>query len=349
VQPYTIVEAGGLLVGVLGFTNVDSPVTSDPRHMTGLQFLPYEDALEHWAPLMRARGVDTIVVLLHDGFEAVTPLIPLFRKHGIHAVAIGHHHQGTTLVDDGGTPDAADDVLVCNSGSFLRSYCRIDLTFTHTALTAHAIKMTAVEQPLADPPPPADAVLSPIVAAAEHSANQIGGEVLVENTALLKRGRAGPLGQVVVRAWLDALPYAQVAITNAGGLRQDLAAGPVRVRDVVSVLPFNNYLLVVDLTGAQLKAVLESEESIVAGVAFKVATQDGKRVVSEMADSAGQPIPPERRVKVVINDFMYRGGDRYQFAKYDPEPEETAIDWREPVLRSLREKGKRGEKLEAPR
>lgn len=349
VKPFTIVEAGGFRVGVLGFTNVDSPVTSDPRHMTGLQFVAYEVALEKWAPRAQAAGAEEIVVLLHDGFEAVAPLVPLFRKHGIHAVAIGHHHHGTTIVDDNGTFGAEDDVLICNSGSFLRSYCRIDLVFTGETLASHGIKITAVEQPIAEPPPAPDPVLSKIVSEAEASAQQIGGEVLIENVALLKRGRDGPLGQLVVRAWLDAVPYAQVAITNAGGLRQDLAAGPVRVRDVVSVLPFNNYLLVVDLTGAQLRTVLESDESIATGVTFAVAQRGGKRTVGDIKDAAGKVIAPEQHVKVVINDFMYRGGDRYQFAAYDREPEETAIDWREPVLRKLREMGKAGQKLEAPR
>jgi 2',3'-cyclic-nucleotide 2'-phosphodiesterase (5'-nucleotidase family) len=197
-----------------------------------------------------------------------------------------------------------------------------------------------------DKPFAADVELTRIVAAAEQSANLIGGEVLVENAKPLKRGADGAMGQLIVDAWLQALPYAHAAITNAGGIRQDLAAGPVRMRDIVSVLPFNNYLLVVDLTGAQLKEVLASHESVAAGVRFTFKDGADARVLDGVTDAKGGAIRDDAHFKVVINDFMYRGGDRYRFQVYDPEPEETAIDWREPVLRKLREMGKANQKLD---
>lgn len=346
VKPFTVLEAGGLKVGVVGLTNVDSPVTSDPRHLTGLTFLPYAEALEHWIPRVRAAGADEVVVLVHEVLGAADSLMPTLRKHRVRAAAFGHHHQAGSRIDDGGTADLEDDVTVCNAGAYMRSYCRIDLRFDAGKLTERAVKVTPVELAAGATPAKPDPILVDIVKSAEHNAQKVGGEVLVESKRVLQRGPAGALGQLVVDAWLKALPYTQVAITNAGGLRQDLAAGPVRVRDVVSVLPFNNYLLVVELSGAELRQVLANEESIAAGVRYAFSDGAKGRRITSLAFSDGRLVADDARLKVVINDFMYRGGDRYPFAALDAEPEETAIDWREPVLRHLRELGRQGKVLE---
>jgi 5'-nucleotidase / UDP-sugar diphosphatase len=344
-HPFAIVEAGGVKLGVIGLTNFDSPVTSDPRHLTGLEFKPYAAAIDEWAPKARSAGADELVVLVHDSLAAAPELLPALRRQRVRALAFGHHHQAATAIDDNDTPDLDDDIVVCNAGAYLRSYCRMDLSFVAGRMAARSVTLKQVEAPLGTAIE-ADSALAGIVAEAERSANQIGGEVLVENVRLLGRGVDGPLGQLVVDSWLQALPYAQVAITNAGGVRQDLAAGPVRMRDIVSVLPFNNYLLIVDLTGAQLKEVVASPESIVSGVRFSFKPGKDRRVIETLVDKDGKAIADDARLKVVINDFMYRGGDRYRFQDYDREPEETAIDWREPVLRLLRDLGRANQKLD---
>lgn len=345
-RPFVVLEAGGLKVGVVGLTNFDSPISSDPRHLTGLTFLPYVEALEQWIPRARAAGADEVVVLIHEELARAAELMPVLRRHRVRAAAFGHHHQAGSRVDDGGTADLDDDVAVCNAGAYLRSYCRVDLRLEQGRLAARDVRVTPVERPQGEAVPRPDAALVDLVARAEENAQKIGGEVLVESKRALQRGVSGALGQLVVDTWLKALPYTQVAITNAGGLRQDLAAGPVRVRDVVSVLPFNNFLLVVDLTGAQLREVLANEESVAAGVRYTFTDGPGGRRISALTGADGKVIADDARLKVVINDFMYRGGDRYSIARHDAEPEETAIDWREPVLRALRELGKQGKALD---
>ncbi|MCC7070599.1 MAG: bifunctional metallophosphatase/5'-nucleotidase [Deltaproteobacteria bacterium] len=344
-RPFTIVEVGSVKLGVVGMTNVDTPVTSDPRHLTGLSFLPYIETLERWIPRARAAGAEEIVVLVHDELLRADELMPTLRKHRVRAASFGHHHQAGARIDDGGTAELDDDVSICNGGAYLRSYCRIDLRFAGGALTARAVAVTQVSGAHDEALPNRDAALVDIVARAEEHAQRIGGEVLVEAARPLRRGTQGELGQLVVDAWLAALPWAQVAITNAGGIRQDLPAGPVRVRDIASVLPFNNFLVVVELTGAELKEALTNPESVVAGVRYRFKDVGERRVVTALTWNDGRPVADAERVRVVINDFMYRGGDHFSFARWDEEPEETAVDWREPVLRRLRALGQQGQAL----
>jgi len=340
VKAWTMVDLpvpGGVArVAVVGLACVESPITADVRNMSGLTFLPYDETLRRVLPEVRATRPDAIVVVAHDSVAAVKPLVPLLREHGVHLIAAGHEHRAGIVVDDAGTEAAGDDVVICNAGPFLRTFCRVDLDYEQGVLRAHAEKLVAVEHARDAPAPPFDDGLAAIVAGAEASADRVGGEVLVENKQKLTRGRDGSLGQLLVDAWLEALPFAQVAITNAGGLRQDIEPGPLRLRDIVSALPFNNTLLVVDVTGRELREVLlANPETVVGGLRYEFRDDgNGGRTVLRVVDLDGVEVTDERRFKVVINDFMYRGGDRYTFA--DREPEETAVDWREPVYRLLR-------------
>jgi 5'-nucleotidase/UDP-sugar diphosphatase len=348
-QPYAVLDVrqddgSTARVGVIGLACHESPVTADVRNMVGIEFRPYDHALEEWLPRLKAEQPDVIIALIHDGISRIEPLVPILRRHGVAAVAAGHEHRSGIVVDDNHTAASDDDVVICNAGPYLRTLCRIDLSYVGGRLHRHAEHTVEVKAPLDAPAPPFSAALGKIVDDAEASAAQIGGEVLVQSTTRLDRGRDGALGQFVVDAWLEHLPFAQVALTNAGGLRQDIEAGPLRLRDVVSALPFNNYLLVVDMTGAELREQLANPESVVGGVTYAWHDEaGGARVVTGLFGRDGRPVADDAKLKVIINDFMYRGGDRYRFA--DREPEETAVDWREPLFRTLRAMKARGAQL----
>jgi len=83
----------------------------------------------------------------------------------------------------------------------------------------------------------------------------------------LIRGTATDPGPLVADAYLAKIPGAQLALVGAGGIRKDLFAGPVTQGQVLGVLPFGNTLVEMDITGAQLKAVLED------AVEFRLATR----------------------------------------------------------------------------
>jgi 2',3'-cyclic-nucleotide 2'-phosphodiesterase (5'-nucleotidase family) len=331
-----VLEVGGLKLGVVGLANVDTAAVTDPRHVVGLEFQPYEVALNREVPKVRAAGAEQVIVLLHDRVAAAQELVPALRALGVRAIGAGHAHRSGAAIDPGpSVEDNSDDVVICNGGPYLRSYCRIDLLFVGDTLVERKVMVPRVERAPSDPAPAPPPAVAAIVDDARKRADKRGNEVLARSSKPI--GRAdGALGQLIVDSWLEALPFAQVAITNAGGLRQDIARGKVRVRDVVGVMPFNNFLLVIELTGAQLKEALENQESIAAGVKFTYRVVEGRRLIEEIVKPDGKRLGPDERVKVVVNDFMYRGGDHYKLRSYDPEPEETAIDWREPVFRKLR-------------
>lgn len=335
-KAFTVVDTGTLKVGLIGLTFADAHAVTDAKNLVGLEFLPYEDALKATVPKVKAAGAEFLVVLLHDRMTEAQRLLPLLRELGISVVAAGHVHTPGLVIDDQVTPSVYDDVAICNAGAFLRSYCVVNVQLTGAKMTTLQAKIFRVETPIDATVEGADSELQAIVESAQKNADKVGGEVLAKSTKAIRR-KDQALGQLVVDSWLSALPYADVAITNRGGLRQDLKAGRVRVRDVRSVLPFNNTLVVIEMTGEQLREVLKNPEGIASGVRFSYQTSaDGERVIRTLQRPDGTPIGDEERLKVVVNDFMYRGGDHFSLRAIDREPEETALDWREPLVRMLR-------------
>src|SRR5262249_35145779 len=111
-------------------------------------------------------------------------------------------------------------------------------------------------------------------------------------------------------------------IVNAKGIAQSIPQGPITKATVYSTMPYDNSVVVVSITGADLVKNLENPEALVTG-----AEKGGKSFTV-----GGKPVDPAAHYKVATVEYMYFGGDGFLFEKQDPEPKETGMDWRTPVI-----------------
>jgi 2',3'-cyclic-nucleotide 2'-phosphodiesterase (5'-nucleotidase family) len=154
------------------------------------------------------------------------------------------------------------------------------------------------------------------------------GEV-IGHTATGLDTQSAALHNLLVDSWLWAYPQAQVAVSNVGGFRQGLDAGDVTLGDIVGTLPFDNYLLEVELTGADvLRLVNEWSTDLVFGGLRRGA--DGRVALAD-----GAPLSTSARYRVLVLDYVY-GNARYPFQGMDASPYETGIPWRQPAIDWLR-------------
>ncbi len=125
---------------------------------------------------------------------------------------------------------------------------------------------------------------------------------------------------------------AHVALTNRTGIRADLPAGKVRIREMYEISPFSNTLVTMDLTGAELDAVLEFssgdnatflEASGLEAVVDRKAPEGSRVTISAVA---GEPWDATRTYKVVTNSFLAAGGDGHGTFKAGKNRAETGID-----------------------
>jgi 2',3'-cyclic-nucleotide 2'-phosphodiesterase/3'-nucleotidase len=154
----------------------------------------------------------------------------------------------------------------------------------------------------------------------------------------LTRSRQGEsaVGDWVADAMRDTARV-DIAFQNAGGLRADVAAGDLTVGDVFEVIPFDNTVVTVTLTGAQVLETLEQGVSPtncvqLSGLKLVYDPQKprGQRVVSATLPG-GKPIDPAARYKVATNDFMAQGGDGFTTFAKGPDLVDTGILVRESI------------------
>ena len=186
------------------------------------------------------------------------------------------------------------------------------------------------------------------------------GQVLVDCPAGLKRATApgdSPLGAFVADAMRAGAARAlgvpvRCAITNSGGLRRDLPAGPVRIEDVYEALPFENELVVAEYTGAELLAIVR--EGLLgkggepcSGLCATLAG-DPDHASLAVAWSDGGAVDPAALYRVATNDYLLASGDATPTLRNGRRPVLTAVPVRQLVLDACARLGREGRPLRAP-
>ena len=138
------------------------------------------------------------------------------------------------------------------------------------------------------------------------------------------RTRETNLGDFVADAMINATG-ADVAITNGGGIRESIAAGSITKGDVLTVFPFTNFAVTLEVKGSVIKEALEHGLSEAPNSAGKFPQIGGMVVRYDETKPAGQRVTeitikgeaydPEKTYTLVTNDFMAIGGDGYEMFK----------------------------------
>ena len=139
------------------------------------------------------------------------------------------------------------------------------------------------------------------------------------------------LGDLMSDAMLSHFPKAHAAFTNAGGIRSDLVAGTIRREHIHAIMPFENRILLAEISGKDLRTFLEIGTSGGPGmiqlsgsrISFNPDSQHGRDLNEDgeveawertrlcSAEIAGEPLRDSAMYQIVTTDFIFSGGDRY--------------------------------------
>ncbi|MDF1565472.1 MAG: bifunctional UDP-sugar hydrolase/5'-nucleotidase [Deltaproteobacteria bacterium] len=320
IAPYQLLETGPTKVGILGISYPGTPRISVPENVAGLTFGPALAALEANVPKMREEGAQVVVVLTHMCGPALLELAPRAAELGVAVMFGGHCHERVVARKDG--------VLVVEGGHYLEQLHRVDLKANPEtgALVDAEVEEIALSYPAGGKNPVTpDPAIQATVDRWTKKIDEHLGKVIGHTESGIEVG-AG-MYAMVTDAWLGAYPRADIALSNTGAFRQNIPPGPITLADVVAVLPFENSLVVTEISGAELLENLACCGGAVAGLTYEL--QEGE-IRARLSD--GSPLDPGARYRVLINSFMYGGGDGYLFGKQDPDAEDTSIHWRDPVI-----------------
>lgn len=326
--PFSVSFAGPVPVGTIAITPKDTPSRVTPDGVAGLKFNDELAEINRTADLLDFLGVKTIVLLLHDGIPSDGCSAPsrvqelastASPKVDIIFTGQSNGQFDCVIADPAGSPRS-----VLQSNSRGRGVSVADVTVDLATGDVLRDRVATFNQVVARDISP-DPTAAALVARAQSLSAETARRPIGDVAEVIDR-QTGPtgesaLGNLVADAQLAATVAsgAQIALTNPGGLRADLAKGPVNCAQAHDVQPFRNQLRTLTLTGAQLKNVLEQQfrsdgDNVLAPSAnltydVSASAPAGQKVLNLRISN--QPLAPEALVRVTVNSFLAEGGDKF--------------------------------------
>jgi 5'-nucleotidase len=348
--PYEVRTFDGIPVAFIGLTLKGTAGIISPASAAGLEFRDEAETVNALVPELRAKGIEAIVVLIHEGGQPTGdynecpgisgPIVDIVRKldKAVDIVISGHTHQAYVCNIDGRLVTSGDKygTLVTAIDVKLDPTTR-DVTSTHAD---NVIVRTSIAKD-----PEQTALLESYDKVAAPIANRRAGTVTETLSRVPNLTGESVLGDIIADAQLAATASekdggAVIAMTNPGGIRTDIIGkgdGTVSYADVFASQPFRNQLVTLDLTGAEIRTALEQQWTdekrprilqVSKGFTYG---WDASKPFGEHVDAAslkldGKPLDPAKTYRVAINNYLALGGDGFaafkngsnaQFGIYD--------------------------------
>lgn len=332
-QPFVIREFGGVKIGIFGLVLPETKITSSAGDDVDFRN-PCETAKAMVSEL-RGQGVKVIVALTHLSMREDKEVA---RCANVNLIVGGHEH--SLLQSQAGT---APIFKMTSDG---RELGQIDLNISKTTGELESIdwKIIPVTPETANEAPEFTSVYTKYADLLSELAKLVGQtSVPLDARSEENRTRETNVGNFVADAFRKAT-NADVALVNGGSIRADelIPPGALTVRNVLSILPFKNKLVKIQITGATLRAAMEhgvsrSAEDAepgrfpqVSGIqfSFDASRAPGNRVVDVKVN--GQPLVESKKYTLTTSTFIaLKGGDGYTVFKDAPvilPPERAPLD-----------------------
>jgi 5'-nucleotidase / UDP-sugar diphosphatase len=306
VKPYLIKNVDDIEVGIIGLASLNTPNLAFPEYVEPYEFTDYALAVDKYAAELQGLGVDFILIIGHICLNEMEALVPIAKKYNIPFIGGGHCHQSVLKKNDG--------VVLAQTNGGLKEYIKVNFSFDKSKGVLQFIDNEVVANNGAS----VDVEVKAIVDDWKEKADEALSEEIGYCSTTIQQSSTA-MGNMVCDSWLHTFPDANVSITNSGGIRQDISAGPVLLETIVALLPFNNSILKLELTGAELLDCIDGY--LVGGMT----TIGGNKL------SDGTPIEANTTYTVLTTDYLYSLSSA-NFSQYDPTPENTSVNFRQPLI-----------------
>ena len=335
-------EVEGHKVGFIGMTLEETPTLVSPSGVSSVEFKDEVETANANAAALQAQGVESIVVLLHEGgyqsagingCEGMSgPVLDIHEglDPAIDMVISGHTHEAYVcqLEDPAGEPR-----MLTSAASYGELITDTDLVISRTTGDVVRDEVSSVNLVVSHdvaPDPAMTEVLDKWVPLADQLAQQVVGETTepITGDANGDRGIETPMANLVADSILwgtdgDDEGGAQISFMNVGGVRASLDEGDVTYEEAYSVMPFGNLLVTITMTGEQIKMALEqqyipegrSRQYLALGVSegFSYTWDDTQPQGSKVSgmELNGVPLTMDGEYRVSTLNFLADGGDQF--------------------------------------
>jgi 5'-nucleotidase len=350
--PYTVKIVKGIPIAVIGVVLKETPTIVTPSGVAGVDFLDEIQTINKYVNIVRSQGIRTIIVTIHQGirqtptYEGPTdadvggltgPIVDIVRgiSSEVDLVVSGHAHGFTNAL----IPNASGKpLLVTQAFSASTAYGDIDLSISRKTRdvvekSASIVTTWADEGPGLTPDADALALTNAAEQTVAPLVTRVVGAAPVAVPTTENAAGESPMGNLIADAQ-RVRTDADFAFMNPGGIRTSLDAGEVTWGELFAIQPFSNDLVSIDLTGAQVRTLLEQQwvgqttPRILktSGIWYRwqacpgynpgaapFCPQGGAPQVLEIrvGGPAGPVVDAAATYRVTVNSFMASGGDNY--------------------------------------
>ncbi len=332
---YAVKDFDGVKVAFIGVVTRDTPLIVRPGGTTGLTFRDEVETVNALIPEIRSEGVGAIVVVIHEGglqtggineckdFSGTLKTMAEKFDPAVSVVVSAHTHR-SYICDVGGK-------LVTSAGSYGTLITEIDLTLNRAT---GQVETKTAQNVIVSPAGEKDARLTDLVVKyqklAEPREQRVVGKVTREVSLVADAAGESALGNLIADAHLfvTAAPDkggAVIAFNNPGSVRAPIipaADGSVSYGALFTVQPFQNNLIVMTMTGKQIKDMLEQQVfsgarprllGVSKGFSYSwdAAKPVGEKVIAHSMRLNGMAMQPDLQYRVAANSFLAGGSEGF--------------------------------------
>ncbi len=323
--PYMIKEVNGVKVAFIGAVTKDLKAVTTAKGIPNIKALDVADSVNRYVPELQAKGVKTIVLVMHEGgtvskedpSNVTGPVEDIAKRLDpeVDAIVAGHSH------DQFATKIAGKPVI--HTGNYAKAIGVIDLAVDRKTgqVVSSSERLVINDETGIAPDPKVAALVSRFEKAVAPRTSKIIANLAAPLTKEANAAGETSLGALIADAQRTTAK-ADIGMMNPGGIRKDLEkAGPLTWGQAFSVQPFGNRVMKLELTGAQVRETLE-QQFPADGSPPKVLQVSGMTVHVDMTKPVGQRIvkvvmadgselDPARTYTVAANSFIADGGDGF--------------------------------------
>jgi 5'-nucleotidase len=325
IAPSAVLTVDGQKFGIVGCTTPDLPNISSPGPNVRMKDL--QASVQTAVDGLTKQGINKIIVVSHCGFNEEKNLATKLRD--VDLIVGGHSHTplGTpalegwpasrgeypTMVKDA----AGQNVIVVQAWEWGKVLGHLKLSFDGKGKVT---KIAEAKPIVIEASIPEDREVKALVTAFQKPILQLQNQEVGQAEVAIPREQSNGeslMANVIADAMQATLKAqgAAVSFINQGGVRSSLEAGKITYGQAISVQPFNNTLVVLDVTGAELKQALEQgagtggQLTPSQGSSYRIdrSKPQGDRVSNVVV--AGQPLDPAKTYRVGLLGFTANGGD----------------------------------------
>jgi 5'-nucleotidase len=341
--PYAIRKFNGVKIGFIGMTLEGTPLIVTPTGIANLKFLDEADTANKYAKELHRKGVDAVVVLLHEGGVPSDPLGPTTingctnlagpitdivnrTTQRVDLFMTAHTHQAYNCVIDGRP--------VTSASSFGRLITDVDLRISKRT---HDVTQVMADNKIVTQDVPQAADVSDLIAHYKTISAPLENRVIGRSTAPIVHAQdpdgESPAGNLIADSQQAATASpdtgsAVAAFMNPGGVRSDFPGGDITYGAAFTVQPFGNNLTTITLTGAQIWTMLDQQWCGQTSGAKILQPSSSVKYTWSAARAAGDPcannpvtaltiggqaVPNDasQSYRITVNSFLADGGDGF--------------------------------------